>query len=509
MENEHSLLAERSLAETPSWAFASVVAVLVSFGFFFQISLNRFGNWLDRTKRKSLFAALEKIKEELMLFGLLSLLMGHWIVIVAKICVKTSVLSSRFYPCGLEEIYVVKDGADDLSSSSDFVNNKSVYKKHFSTHHFCSEGHESFASYESLEQLHRSMFVLGITHVLYSFAAIALAMLKIYSWRVWENEAKSLATHTIVERSVSSSGKKAMKPSDSFTGEARTFTEHNRLTVQLTFRVKNNRQFWSSINRSDYMALRLGFITLILLIGTKLHRVVVKLAVEIMDRCPYMENHQFKLRDELFWFKRPKLLLHCIQLISFQNAFEMATFIWSLVRKTKPEKFCYNFLLLWEIREPSCFMDNRKFIVVRLSFGFVTFPLYVIITQMGSRFKKTVITDSVRKSLMGWQRRVKAKHSQSTTPLLVSDAATSSSESLMTESIRTGDDFATTSTEGSSTGSRIKNHPYQRFEEEGEGERPTYEINPENLDHFASPYDIHSNDYEIRHRNVNNDVVSP
>lgn len=38
-------------------------------------------------------------KSELMVFGLLSLLMGHWIVFVAKICVKSSALSSRFYPC--------------------------------------------------------------------------------------------------------------------------------------------------------------------------------------------------------------------------------------------------------------------------------------------------------------------------------------------------------------------------------------------------------------------------
>ena len=38
-----------------------------------------------------------------MLFGLLSLLMGHWIVFVAKICVKPSVLSSRFYPCALKD----------------------------------------------------------------------------------------------------------------------------------------------------------------------------------------------------------------------------------------------------------------------------------------------------------------------------------------------------------------------------------------------------------------------
>ncbi|CAN0925264.1 MLO-like protein 11 [Linum grandiflorum] len=56
-----------------------------------------------------------------------------------------------------------------------------------------SKGHESFASHDSLEQLHRLMFVLAVTHVSYSFAAIALALIKIYSWRSWENQAKSLA----------------------------------------------------------------------------------------------------------------------------------------------------------------------------------------------------------------------------------------------------------------------------------------------------------------------------
>jgi hypothetical protein len=52
--------------------------------------------------------------------------------------------------------------------------------------------------------------------------------------------------------------------------------------------------------------------------GTKLHRVVVKLAVEIMDKCPLEGFHQFKLRDDLFWFGKPKLLLWLIHLISFQ-----------------------------------------------------------------------------------------------------------------------------------------------------------------------------------------------
>ncbi|PON53457.1 Mlo-related protein [Parasponia andersonii] len=539
----------RSLAETPTWAFATVITVMVFLGFFFHVSLKQFGKWLDRTRRKSLLAALDKIKEELMLFGLLSLLMGHWIVIVAKICVKSSVLSSRFFPCGLEELISVDDA---LVSNSEYLN-KSVFRKHSTVHDYCSEGHESLASFESLEQLHRFIFVLGITHVLYSFAAIALAMLKIYSWRIWESEAKNIANQSLEETSEAPPKCARMRRMSTFIDHhtSHPWSQHGVLVWLLCF----SRQFWSSINRSDYMALRLGFITthqlplsydfhnymlrsmeeefrdivgmniplwiyticcifldfhgsniyfwlsflpaiLILLIGTKLHRVVVELAVEIMDNCPHMEHRQFKLRDELFWFKKPKLLLHLIQLISFQNAFEMATFIWSL----------------WEIKEPSCFMYNRKFLVIRLSFGlisqfwcsFITFPLYVIITQMGSRFKKTVLSDNVRKSLHGWQRRVKAKHaSHATTPLL-SAGRISSSDSVVTESMHyiTGDGFASTSTEGSSSGA----HNYKNVQH-WTAEGQTYEI----LAHGDSENSQfgHSNDHEIRHRSVNsNDVTS-
>lgn len=41
------------------------------------------------------------------------------------------------------------------------------------------QGHESFVSHESMEQLHRFLFVLGTSHVFYSFVAIALAMIKV------------------------------------------------------------------------------------------------------------------------------------------------------------------------------------------------------------------------------------------------------------------------------------------------------------------------------------------
>ncbi|XP_074269246.1 MLO-like protein 4 isoform X2 [Silene latifolia] len=386
----------RSLATTPTWAVATVIAVMIGTVFLFNNCIELLGKWLDKRKRKPLIAALDKIKEELMVFGVMSLLLGHWSIFVAKICVKTTKFGSRVNPC-IPETKIVRhviisnysrEGLPTSQNSDDHDLNP-----------YCDEGYESFASYESLEQLHRLLFVLGVTHITYSSIAIALAVFKIYSWRVWESEAKSMALqassdnnpwHPKLRRLCTFVLNHASHP----------WTQHKILVWLLCF----GRQFWSSINKSDYIALRFGFITvhqlplsydflnymarsmhdefrdivgisvplwiyaifcvyldfhgsrayfflsflpavIIILIGTKLHRIVVKLALETVDSSPYMKTHVFKLRDELFWLRKPKLLLRLIQFTSFQNAFEMAMFIWSL----------------WEISGTSCFMKNPTF----------------------------------------------------------------------------------------------------------------------------------------------------
>lgn len=191
----------RSLPETPTWAVATVVIILVSVGIFFHGCLMWFGKWLSKTKRKPLLAVLEKIKDELMLFGLLSLLMGHSIIFVSKVCVKSSGLSRDFYLCAAENdnkgpsfvnhlvIFDMESRNTSFSSETDKNNREG----------FCPEGHQPFASYESLEQLHRLLFVLGVTHVLYSFYAIALTVLQMYGWRKWENHAMELALQASCE----------------------------------------------------------------------------------------------------------------------------------------------------------------------------------------------------------------------------------------------------------------------------------------------------------------------
>ena len=79
------------------------------------------------------------VEAELMLFGVLSLLMGHWIVIVAKICVKSSVLSSRFFPCAVEEAELSSDD-DFLVSMSESLNKTNyAFAKRLKVHDYCSE----------------------------------------------------------------------------------------------------------------------------------------------------------------------------------------------------------------------------------------------------------------------------------------------------------------------------------------------------------------------------------
>ncbi|XP_077246573.1 MLO-like protein 4 isoform X2 [Tasmannia lanceolata] len=465
----------KSLEETPTWSVATVITGLIALGFLFQRSIKRSERWLVRTRRKALLAALKKIKQELMLFGLLSLLLGHWTIWVAKICIKSSTLSARFYPCSKETYDLDEMFLKSMPVSSLYSLNQSAFgePKKRSRYDFCPKGHEPFASYESLEQLHHLLIVLGIIHVSYSSLTVALAMLKIYSWRTWEFQVRSMAIQNLQgfdTRNVVIRGQSTF----AFHHTSHPWSQNKVLIWALCF----IRQFWSSINIADYMALRWGFITnhnlhpsynfhnymlrsmeeefrdivgisiplwgyaiicvilningtnanfclsfipaiLILLVGTKLHHIVVQLALEVVDTSPSTGN-QLNPRDELFWFGKPKLLLWLIQLISFQNAFEMAIFIWSL----------------WEIKEPSCFMKNRVFLVIRLTSGIIfqfwcsynTFPLYVIITQMGSRFKKALIAESIRESLHRWHRRVKTKSRQDRS--ISSLATTTSTTSL-------------------------------------------------------------------------------
>ncbi|KAK4799302.1 hypothetical protein SAY86_024667 [Trapa natans] len=273
----------RSLAETPTYLVATVTTVLVFVCLFVQRSIYRFGRWLKRTRRKALYVSLEKIKEELMLLGLISLLLAQWANWISQICVNSSLFSSKFYLCSEEDFETYEHFM--FRSSFSFLNESDIPPEGLTSlaSHQCGAGREPFVSSEGLEQLHRFLFVLGITHVLYSCLAVGLAMSKIYSWRKWENQASAASDGDVQGLNI---------------------------------------YFWLSFIPA--------VVCLVMLVGTKLQHVVSSLALDIVE--PSGPPRQVKPRDDLFWFGKPEILLRLIQFIIFQNAFEMATFIWSLVR---------------------------------------------------------------------------------------------------------------------------------------------------------------------------------
>lgn len=76
------------------------------------------------------------------------------------------------------------------------------------------------------------------------------------------------------------------------------------------------------------------YVKLLLLVGTKLEHVTTQLAHEVAEKHVAIEGDLVvRPSDDHFWFHRPQIVLFLIQIILFQNSFELAFFFWIWVRK--------------------------------------------------------------------------------------------------------------------------------------------------------------------------------
>ncbi|PON46676.1 Mlo-related protein [Parasponia andersonii] len=139
---------------------------------------------------------------------------------------------------------------------------------------------------------------------------------------------------------------------------------------------------------------------MLLLVGTKLQSIITKMSLDSHDKSQIVRG-TFLVRpsDHFFWLGRPKLLLHLMHFILFQNSFQLAFFTWTW----------YKFGL------KSCFHQETEDIVIRLAMGiiiqllcaYVTLPLYALVTQMGSSMRKAVFTEFVVDGVKRWRRRAR------------------------------------------------------------------------------------------------------
>ncbi|BFG21341.1 hypothetical protein CerSpe_076150 [Prunus speciosa] len=448
-----------TLEFTPTWVVAVVCTVIVGISLAAERALHSGGKYLKRKKQKPLYEALLKVKEELMLLGFISLLLTVFQNRITKICVKPEIMD-KWLPCSLHHNDQTNEDVAHFSTS--LFGGIAGYTRRLlaaggeAQQGYCGKKHKvPLLSVEAFHHLHIFIFVLAIVHVTFCALTIVFGGLKIHQWKKWEDE------HS-----------KEINEADEVQVKITHVQEHDFVKDHFWGIGKNYRlmgwlhsflnQFFRSVTRSDYLTLRLGFITthckgnpkfnfhtymvraleddfkrvvgiswylwifvvlfmlmnvdgwhayfwiafvpffLLLAVGTKLQHVITQLAHEVAEKHIAIEGELIvQPSDEHFWFGKPKFVLFLIHFILFQNAFEMAFFFWIWVQ--------YGFT--------SCIMGKVKYIIPRIVIGvfiqvlcsYSTLPLYAIVTQMGSNFKKAIFDEDIRLGLVGWAKKARRR----------------------------------------------------------------------------------------------------
>ncbi|TVU48521.1 hypothetical protein EJB05_08159, partial [Eragrostis curvula] len=448
----------RDLPETPTWAVALVCAVIVILSVAMEHGLHKLGHWFHTRQKKAMREALEKIKAELMLMGFISLLLAVGQTPISKICISPDARAANIMlPCKPLKEDVKTDGRRRLLSYPGQEADHRRILAGAATDDYCGQkGKVSLLSAKAVHELHIFIFVLAVFHVVYSVATMVLARLKMRKWKKWESETSSLEYEL------------ANDPSRfRFTHQTSFVRRHVGFsgTPGIRWIVAFFRQFVGSVTKVDYLTMRQGFINahlspnskfdfhkyikrsleddfkvvvgislplwfvaifilfidirglgtliwisfvplvILLLIGTKLEIVIMEMAKEIQDKATVIKGAPVVApSNKFFWFNRPDWVLFLIHFTLFQNAFQMAHFIWTVL--TPGLKRCY---------QENMGLSIMKVVVgllLQVLCSYITFPLYALVAQMGSNMKKTIFEEQTAKALMKWRKTAKEKARQ-------------------------------------------------------------------------------------------------
>ncbi|KAK7261383.1 hypothetical protein RIF29_27692 [Crotalaria pallida] len=453
----------RSLEQTPTWAVAVVCFVLLLISILIEHIFHLIGKWLKKKHKSELYESLEKIKSELMLLGFISLLLTVGQGPISRICISEKV-AGTWHPCSSNKNDDHHDSGHEETSRrrllvafyGSYSENPRRILSAGGIDRCAAEGKVPFVSSEAIHQLHIFIFVLAVFHVVYCILTLALARLKMKRWKRWEEETKT------PQYQFSHDPERLRFARETSFGRRHlsSWTQNPVLIWIVCF----FRQFVRSVPEVDYMTLRHGFINahlapqslqkfdfrqyikrsleedfkvvvgisppiwfitvlfllfnthgwysylwlpfvpliITLLVGTKLQVIITKMGLRIQQRGELVKGVPVvQPGDDLFWFNRPRLLLYLINFVLFQNSFQLAFFAWTAL----------------QFGQKSCFNSRKEDVGIRVSMGilvqilcsYVTFPLYALVTQMGSTMKPTIFDEKVASALKTWHHTAK-KH---------------------------------------------------------------------------------------------------
>ncbi|KAJ8761458.1 hypothetical protein K2173_001591 [Erythroxylum novogranatense] len=440
-------VAETALEATPTWAVASVCFILILISYLIEHLLNLLAKNLKKQKKRSLIQSLEKIKTVLTLLGFITLLLTVGERPIAKICIPKSV-GETFLPC------------------SGVTLDESVEEPRCA-----KQGKVSLMSRSGVRELQFLVFLLAFFHSISSLFTFSLGMAKMRTWESWEAETRTVEYH------ISKDPNRFLLTHQTSFGKRHLsyWSESPIIRWPICFL----RQFYESVSKVDYLTLRHGFImahfevrsnfdfqkyirralendfevvvgisswiwifamlfvifnansfrsylwlpfipvVMLLVVGTKLQGIITLMCLDSKDKSEVVRGALLvKPSDHFFWFGNPKLLLYLIHFILFQNSFQLAFITWTLY------KFGFNSCFHHRTEDP--IIKLVMGVLVNLLGGYVTLPLYALVTQMGTTMRKAaVFPETVIVGLESWRARAKKN-------LKSSSAMTSADNTLST-----------------------------------------------------------------------------
>ena len=245
----------KALEFTPTWIVASVCSVIVVISLLFERLLHRLGKRLMKSPSKLLYEALLKVKEELMLMGFISLLLTVFQGPVGKVCVRQSAMHIML-PCKPPPHPPSKtEHLRYAMFTSVMGRGRRLLAGGGTSEDYClKKGKVSILSAEAIHQLHIFIFVLAVTHFLFSAITVLLGIAQTRNWRHWETKIQIN----------DDSAPQMIKHVQEFKFIEDHFKGHKKRWSIFGWLCSFFKQLYGSVTEEDYTTMRLGFIMVIM-----------------------------------------------------------------------------------------------------------------------------------------------------------------------------------------------------------------------------------------------------
>ncbi|KAM7517384.1 hypothetical protein LguiA_006967 [Lonicera macranthoides] len=391
---------DRSLEETPTWAVATVCAVIVVISFLIELGIHSLGKariildhptiWFQKRRNKAMIEALEKMKTELMIMGFISLLLVVATSYIAKICIPVKV-GHTMLPCRKD--YMSKKKEDDysdddarklLSYSQDMIWGRLLAEANYKD--YCgakAKVSSNILHYKQKEKQKKENSRFGLIN----FMDVIKQMKK---WKAWELETSSLEYQfrndparfrfahqtSFVRRHTGFSTTPGIRWIDT------EFSRMMEVIVDTSLGGNKTRTCdhgdGSTNPRSGYRCQVSHLITI---------------HTDGYDIDTIHDGMCIRLAQTLFTLSSEGYVTLALR---SRNAFQMAYFLWAV----------------YEFGIKSCLHENLIEVVLRVCFGlaihimcsYITFPLYALVTQMGSNMKQSIFEEQTAKALKKWRK---------------------------------------------------------------------------------------------------------